>query len=395
MKGERAPLRPAVAWAMVAVLAVFAAACSGSSTGTQPASTSPGSAAGQGAGPSGGPTRARHPRARGAAFQPWSVSAVSAKRVWVLGEHRCGASACPAVAYRSRDGGTSWRRLHVPAAPFRSDPAAASAGVSEIAFVNDKTGWLFGPDLWVTHSGGRSWRRVDVPGDVEDLAVGRGVVWAMVGACTPGQGCEAQVLLRAKVPNGRLEPVALPGPLIGGGPMPDLAAAGDTVAVLTNLPPVPPGDHNLVEVTTDRGATWTARRAPCVNELGGELSVSGKSVWAVCPTGSLAHVYVSTRGGPFRTVDVFGGPLPSFTDVTALGPDTALAVVLGARVFRTTTAGAQWQRVHLPPQARQGEGLVTSFASLGHGYAVTIGATGSALLRTDDAGLHWRPVPVH
>jgi len=101
------------------------------------------------------------------------------------------------------------------------------------------------------------------------------------------------------------------------------------------------------------------------------------------------------RGRPFRTVDVFGGPLPSFTDITALGPDTALAVVLGARVFRTTTAGAQWQRVHLPPQARQGEGLVTSFASLGHGYAVTIGATGSALLRTDDAGLHWRPVPVH
>lgn len=395
MKGERASLRPAVVLAVAGCLALTLSACSGPSTGTAPRpSPGGGGPSAQGTGPSDGPTRARHPRARGAAFEPWSVSAVSAKRVWVLGEHRCGESSCRAVAYRSRDGGTSWRRLPLPVTPFRSDPSAASSGVSQIAFANDKTGWLFGPDLWVTHSGGRGWRRVDVPGDVEGLAVGRGAVWAMVGVCSPGQGCEAQALLRARIPNGHFEPVTLPGPLIGGGPVPDLAASGDSVAVLTNLPPVPPGDHNQLEVTTDGGATWTTRRAPCVNELGGELAVSGTSVWAVCPTGSLAHVYVST-GGSFKAVDVFGGPLPSFTDVTALAPDTALAVVLGARVFRTTNVGAQWQRVHLPPQARQGEAMVSSFSSPGHGYGVTIGSTGSALMRTDDGGQHWRPVMVH
>lgn len=393
MKGERASLRPAAVLAVAGCLALVISACSGPTTGAGSHPSAGTSAAAQGTKPSGGPSRALHPRARGKAFAPRSVSAVSAKRVWVLGERRCAVSSCRAVAYRSGDGGSSWRRLHIPKTPFRSDPSAATSGVSQIAFANDKTGWLFGPDLWVTNTGGDSWRRVDVPGDVEGLAAGRGAVWAMVGVCTPGQGCEAQALLRARLPSGRFEPVTLPGPLIGGGPVPDLAASGDTVAVLTNLPPVPPGDHNLLEVTTDGGATWTSRRAPCFNELGGELSVSGMSVWAVCPTGSLAHVYVTT-GGRFKTVDVFGGPLPSFTDVTALAPDTALTVVLGARVFRTTNAGGSWQRVQLPPQARQGEGMVAAFSSPIHGYAVTIGATGSGLMRTDDGGQHWRPVMV-
>ena len=393
VKGERASLRPAAVLAVAGCLALVISACSGNSKDIASHPSAGTSAAAQGTTPSDGPTRAVHPRARGKAFVPRSVSAVSAKRVWVLGERRCVKSSCRAVAYRSGDGGTSWQRLHLPSTPFRSDPSAANSGVSQIAFANDTTGWMFGPDLWVTHTGGDNWRRVDVPGDVEGLAAGRGAVWAMVGACTPGQGCEAQVMLRAQLPNGRFDPVTLPGPLLGGGPVPDLAASGDTVAVLTNLPPMPPGDHNLVEVTTDGGATWVSRRAPCLNELGGELAVSGTSVWAVCPTGSLAHVYVTT-GGPFKTVDVFGGPLPSFTDVTALAPDTALAVVLGARVFRTTNAGVSWQRVQLPPQARQGEGMVTSFSSPGHGYAVTIGATGSGLMRSDDGGQHWRPIMV-
>lgn len=321
------------------------------------------------------------------------MSAVSARRIWVLGRVRCATTPCRAAVYRSFDGGSSWRRLRLPVMAFRADPGGAPDGVSGVAFVNAQTGWLFGPDLWVTHDGGLHWRQAYLPGDVKEVTVGTGVAWAMVGACSPGQGCASLGLMRAALPGGRFTPATLPRPLIGGGPVPDLATSGRTVAVLTNLPPGLPGDHDQVQVSTDGGVHWEVRAAPCVNELGGTISVSGAAVWAACPTGSLANVFLSARG-PFARVNVVGGPLPSFTTVTAIKQHSALVSLLGSRVYRTPDGGQHWQRVRLPPAARQGEGMSGSFTGAGHGYAVTVGAAGSQLLRTDDDGLHWRLVPI-
>jgi hypothetical protein len=381
--------------ALATLVALLVAGCSGPSTGAGPTATPGAGTTGQGAAPgTASPThRLGSPAARAARFEPWTVSAVSAKRIWVLGSVRCAAPPCRAGLYRSFDGGRSWRRLRLPTMMFRTDPGGAGDGVSGVAFANDTTGWLFGPDLWVTHTGGLQWRQVPVPGDVKEVAVGSGTAWAMVGACSPGQGCAALGLMRADLPSTRFAPVTLPSPLIGGGPVPDLAAAGNTVAVLTNLPPGLPGDHGQVEVSHDQGKHWVVRPAPCVNELGGTISVSAAATWASCPTGSLANVFVSERG-PFKQVNVFGGPLPSFTSVTAVERTSALVSVLGSRVYQTPDGGRNWRRVFLPPQSRQAEGMSVSFASRRHGYAVAAGAGGHQLIRTDDGGLHWRAVPL-
>ena len=126
-------------------------------------------------------------------FRPTSVTFVGAQTGWVIGQAgtqgQCATPYCTSVA-RTDNAGHTW--AGVPA-PLTGAPAGAT-GVSQIRFLNLTDGWAFGPELWVTHTGGRSWTQVNTDGlRVTDLAAVGSQVFALFASCTgSGQAFAAQ-----------------------------------------------------------------------------------------------------------------------------------------------------------------------------------------------------------
>lgn len=96
---------------------------------------------------------------------------MSARSGWVLGDVPCSPAApgpCSVVA-RTRDGGASWSGLPAPPAPVRG-----------IRFADERRGFAFGPGLWSTGDGGRSWSPVRGFDGVRVLEAAKGNVWLVV-----------------------------------------------------------------------------------------------------------------------------------------------------------------------------------------------------------------------
>ena len=138
---------------------------------------------------------------------PTSVSFDSTTNGWVLGTESCGTRNCLTLVETSNRGRT-WATKSLPA-PLLADAdrnlagtAAAIYGAAalNVRFANENDGWIYGtlpgkvpaggvdlvgygPILWSTHDGGRTWRRVRLdwtPRDpsIFDLEAGHGMVYA-------------------------------------------------------------------------------------------------------------------------------------------------------------------------------------------------------------------------
>ena len=119
-------------------------------------------------------------------FRPTSVTFVGADTGWVIGQAgtpgHCATQYCTSMARTDNAGGT-W--AGVPA-PLTGAPDGAT-GVSQIRFLNLNDGWAFGPELWVTHTGGQTWTQVDTHGlRVTDLETVGSRVFALFASCTGG-----------------------------------------------------------------------------------------------------------------------------------------------------------------------------------------------------------------
>ena len=91
-----------------------------------------------------------------AGFKPASVTFVSATQGFVLGAQTCTTGTCATLA-STVNGGSTWTYVGaVPAAITGSNPA-----VSKVRFATKNDGWAFGPQLWSTHDGGRTWTHAD------------------------------------------------------------------------------------------------------------------------------------------------------------------------------------------------------------------------------------------
>ena len=122
-----------------------------------------------------------------ASFQPTSVTFVGAGTGWVIGQAgtpgHCASQYCTSVA-RTNDAGRTW--AGVPA-PLTGAPDGAT-GVSQIRFLNLKDGWAFGPELWVTHTGGQTWTQINTHGlRVTDLETVGSRAFALFASCTGGR----------------------------------------------------------------------------------------------------------------------------------------------------------------------------------------------------------------
>ncbi len=145
-------------------------------------------------------------------FRPSSVTFVSTRTGWVIGQAdspgHCATRYCTSVA-RTTDAGRTWSG--VPA-PLTGAPDGAT-GVGQIRFLNLRDGWAFGPGLFVTHTGGRTWTPVNTGGlRVTSLETVGSRVYALWASCT-GTGpayasdCTAFSLYSAPAAGGGWAPV--------------------------------------------------------------------------------------------------------------------------------------------------------------------------------------------
>src|SRR5579862_3068006 len=96
-------------------------------------------------------------------FRPTSITFIGTHTGWVIGQAgtpgHCATQYCTSLA-RTDDAGKTWSGV---AAPLTGQ-ADGATGVSQIRFLEERDGWAFGPQLYATHDGGRTWTPVDTNG---------------------------------------------------------------------------------------------------------------------------------------------------------------------------------------------------------------------------------------
>jgi len=178
-------------------------------TTSQPASSSA-SGNGSAAASSAVPTRLAGPVPGN--FRPTSVTFVGPRTGWVIGQAltpgHCASQFCTSVAV-TRDAGKTWAGVPAPMA----GPADGASGLSQIRFLNLTNGWAYGPQLYATHTSGKTWTQVDTGGlRVTALETVGDRVFAVWASCT-GDGpayavnCTRFTLYSASATGGTWAPV--------------------------------------------------------------------------------------------------------------------------------------------------------------------------------------------
>ena len=148
-------------------------------------------------------------------FRPTSVTFVGTRTGWVIGQAltpgHCATQFCTSVA-RTDDAGKTWTGVPAP----MTGAADGASGLSQIRFLDLTDGWAYGPQLFATHTGGRTWTQVDTGGlRVTALETVGDRVFAVWASCTGdgpayGANCTRFTLYSASATGGTWAPVGAP-----------------------------------------------------------------------------------------------------------------------------------------------------------------------------------------
>jgi photosystem II stability/assembly factor-like uncharacterized protein len=282
---------------------------------------------------------------------------------------RQGPPACRAVVGSTADGGAVFGSL----TSVTSWPCAGAAPVSKLAFDDQGDGFLYGPDLFVTHDAGITWTRVPQSGVVLSVEALGSSVWAVESSCPAptdlSNPCPMRLLESAD--GGRTwvgAPVPSGATTVGLGAQTWLVRVSTSAAYLASNPSFNPDDQPSTAplwYTADGGRTWSARQVDCgFNALTDAISLA--------PDGTLVAVCAQQPSA---------GSQPKST-------------------VRSTDGGFTWQIMTPCPGGGAALSLgCTTAAPLSAGYLGEIDAvTGdtvyalggrSALLVTHDGGAIW------
>ena len=337
------------------------------------------------------PTHATPTPAPAGNFTPLSVSAISTNTFWVLGFGNCDSGRCLVLGTTS-DGGKTFTTLPPPAA----EVGAKGFMATEIRFGSAKDGWAYGDDnvngntFFQTTDGGKSWSQVSsIPGHVVDLVAANGTAWAVV--LLAPQNTTTQRFAIYSTPYGNSvqtwSPVALPLADLGG-IAPSIVDQDGVVTILASGPSRT-GDHNHI-LTAKPGESFSDHQGPCLQELGGRLSNSQKAIWAVCPTGMMAQLFVSTdRGVSWQPQHGSSGFANS---VTVGAIDDQHAIVMTPDGLQRIGIDGSSEKIDAPVAGAAGANFI-GFTNENTGFAVIAESDGtSRLLRTTDGGAHWSAV---
>jgi hypothetical protein len=323
-------------------------------------------------------------------FVAWSVTFVSDRQAYVLGDASCHRPPCTSVV-RTLDGGHSWRGMpapHAPLPPLAETAAAPSREtVGQIRFATTgQDGYAYGGGLWTTHDGARTWRRVSGLDTVLDLEIDGRTAYAVVGHCA-GLGRCRSGLLASPVTADRFRPVTglEPRP-VGGLDGTVSTGAGLTVFSFDRA-------RYLHRVT----AGWTRMTEPC-QPLGGAVvaPASGATLTAYCAEGAAGSVYLTIRqstdlGQHWTTVPGPALRLPNGLTAVTAGSATTLAAAaavpdLGGGLAVSRDRGRTWSAVPTPAKSIGWRYIGARSATA---LVALVDPPAAALWTSDTAGRTW------
>ena len=304
----------------------------------------------------------------------------------------------------SDDGGLSWSAAVVLTAVSwpSSDPPANTFGPNNLVFSNADDGYAYGPDLYQTRNGGRTWRQLTVSGEVAAAAAVGGGVWLAVLHGCGDYGCtgwdldtvDAQGQVRAlpKQP----APIAPPPGVSKVGVPAQLLRPDAATAYLI-------GFDNL-QVTHNGGASWTQAIFPCKRAYDDTVDFSAGSstmLWAVCASESGAGMQQKQLWRSTDSGANWRGPLPLESDgyssqITAISTDVAWRYGDRGSVLHTADGGRSWQ-VMLPDLFNTAYGPPSAFFALANNAWIfdpegPYDTDSRYLYVTTDAGRSWRTI---
>jgi len=338
-------------------------------------------------------------------FRPSSVTFVSTKTGWVIGQAgtpgHCATRYCTSVAW-TLDAGATWHGLPAPV----TGPADGATGVSQIRFLNGVDGWAFGPQLYATHDGGHDWARVSTGGlRVTDLETVGDRAFALFASCT-GTGaafaadCASYTLYSSPAAADHWTPVGAATSGLAGG-------AASMVLTGTRGYLLAP-DRMLYSGPVGGGAWQPAARIPCPvgqpladGQPTGALlaAASGGKLVLVCASSSAPgtqqakRVYTSANGGLTWQHAGAGPNLGLATSVAATASGTYV-LATGQGIDVRPAGSTTWQAATLTGPAPAGGFGYVGMTTDAQGIALPADPAVGTVWFTFDGGMTWRPFGV-
>jgi hypothetical protein len=341
-------------------------------------------------------------------FQPSSVTFVGARTGWAIGQAgtpgHCATQFCTSLA-RTDDAGHTWQG--VPA-PLTGAPDG-SAGVGQVRFLNTEDGWAFGPELWATHDGGKTWTQIPTNGRrVVDLETVGARAFALFATCT-GTGamiagsCTTFTLETSPAASDSWAPAGA-----GTTNLTDNGLASGATLVLTGTTGYllsPAGD--LYAGPVDGSSAWN--KLPQFSSAGacgslGPVEPDGLPQGILLAAGTASHLAMLCADGTARQLltSVDGGSTWTAQAVSGLaGTPVSLAESLDGTVVTATTTGislwtpgmSAWQQASLGSAGPGGFGYLGMTTSQ-QGVALPINTALHEVWMTFDGGRTWQPYTV-
>ncbi len=338
-------------------------------------------------------------------FRPSSVTAVSETTVFTIGQAgrpgHCATQYCTSVA-RTQDAGATWTGLPAPLSGAPDGPA----GVGQIRFLEGVNGWAFGPELWATHDGGKSWTPIGTHGRrVIDVETVGDRAFAIEAACT-GTGpdfaaqCTSFTLYSTLAKADRWAKVGASTTNLT--PAGTGSSTGSAALVLTGTRGYLLGpDGTLLAGPVNGTAAWRAvSDIPCGT---GQAQADGQPAGALLGAVTAANLILDCAPSKLIYVSPDAGrswrqmwTAPTAATATSIAASPAFSVVLatGQGIYLLPSQNATWQ-----PTSLTGTAPAAGFSFIGmttgtRGMALPADPASGTVWFTSDGGLDWKPSAV-